>query len=124
MVNRIISALVLVGACALAVFLFQRHYAAPFCGDDNVTAEATSQVSADLGRTGFNVTDIKQVEGGLFSRARHCQMDVAPIIGLQVLDKAHWLRVLYSDVRDSKTNGVTVDARVTGPTALTLSSAN
>ena len=116
MINRIISASLLAGAGALAVFLFQQHYAAPSCSADTVTALATHQVSAELGHSGFTVTDIRETSGGLFSRVRQCRMDVAPLIGLQAFDKAHWMRVLYSDIRDGKTDAVTVVAHVAGPT--------
>ncbi|MCB8880647.1 hypothetical protein ACELLULO517_10420 [Acidisoma cellulosilytica] len=124
MIDRIISALLLVGACALAVFLFQRHYAAPSCRDDSVTALATSQISTDLGRTGFNITNIKETSGGLFSRVRHCQMDVAPIVDLQTMGSAHWMSVIYSDAREGKSNAVTVDARVVGPTEAHFAASN
>jgi hypothetical protein len=116
MIDRILSTLLFVGACALAVFLFQRHYAAPSCGNDIVTAQATNQVSTALGRTGYDTANIRETRGGFFSRVRQCQMDVAPIVGLQAIDTAHWLRVTYSDER--KAGAVTVDARVAGPAAV------
>lgn len=118
MFDRIFSILIGLGICALAVFLFQRHYAAPFCKDDTVTGQVTSQVSHDLGPDGYNLADIKQTSGALFSRVRECQMDVAPIIGLQTVDNAHWQRVLYTVKRSGHANAVTVAAHVEGPAAV------
>lgn len=114
MVDRILAALVFAGLCALAVFAFQRHEAAPFCRDDSITAQVTGQISTDLGRSGFDVANIKQTAGGIFGRVRQCQMDVAPIIGLQTIDTEHWLRVIYT-VQRSEAAEVTVTARIAGP---------
>jgi len=123
MVDRILAALVFAGICALAVFAFQRHEAAPFCRDDSVTAQVISQISATLGRNGVNVANIKQTSGWLFSRARQCQLDVAPIIGLQTIDKAQWLRVIYA-VQRPETGDVTVAAHVAGPAEMNFAVSN
>lgn len=120
MVDRILSAVVFAGLCALAVFAFQRHEAAPFCDDDSVTAQVTSQISGKLGGNGFHIANIKQTAGGVFARARQCQLDVAPIIALQTIDTAQWLRVIYT-VQRPETDDVTVVARVAGPAEMHFS---
>jgi hypothetical protein len=121
MFDRIMSALLFTGALVLATALFQRHYAAPFCGADAVTSAVMAQVSAQVSPSGLDVARIKDTAGGLFSRARQCSMDVAPIIDLQRLRAAHWMHVLYSDARESKTDAVRVEAHVAGPAELTFS---
>lgn len=123
MIDRILSAVVFAGVCTLAFFALQRHYAAPFCRDDTVTAQVTSQISAELGRSGFDIANIKENAGGLFARARQCQMDVAPIVGLQTIDTEHWLRVIYTE-RRSEASGVTVTARIAGPAAMRFSASS
>jgi hypothetical protein len=123
MVDRILAALVLAGLCALAVFAFQRHEAAPFCRDDGVTAQVTSQISAELGRSGFDIANIQQTAGGIFARARQCQMDVAPIISLQTIDTEQWLRVLYM-VQRPETGDVTVAAHIAGPAEMHFVASN
>ncbi len=121
MFDRIMSAVLLLGACLLAVFLFQRQYAAPACAAGSVTSEVVSQISPEVGPNGLDIAHVKSTDGGLFSRARRCQMDVAPILGLQGLGAAHWLRVVYSDLRAPRTDAVTVEAHVVGPVELSFS---
>jgi hypothetical protein len=121
MFDRIMSAVLLLGACALALFLFQRQYAAPFCSADSVTSQAVSQISASVGSASLDVANVRTIHGGLFSRIRHCQMDVAPIVDLQRLRAAHWTRVVYSDARAPKGDAVTVTAHVDGPAELSFS---
>lgn len=113
MFDRLMTAVLLLCLAGLALFLFQRHYAAPFCDADAVTAAVVQQVSGPMGGGGgLDVSQIQGSGGGLFARVRHCSMNVAPLIEMEQQSALHWVRVEYTAARDAKSGMVTVAAHL------------
>jgi hypothetical protein len=115
MFSRVMASAVVLGCCALGVFLLLQRYTAPACGANVTTSQLVPQISAKTGLSGLYLFDVQSLSGGLLSRTRDCVVDVAQIEGLQTLGAAHWLKVIYSASIDRPTGTVTVRSQVAGP---------
>jgi hypothetical protein len=115
MVGHLMRIAVVVGCCALGLFLLKQRYTAPACQADVTTSQLVSEIGAETGLTGLYLLNAHSIGGSLMAKTRRCEVDVAPIEGLEELKNAHWLKVFYSATIDRPTGKVTVKARVAGP---------
>jgi hypothetical protein len=113
--DRIMAATVVLGCCALAVFLLLQRYTAPACGADATLQKLMPELGTETGLTSLYLLDTQSIGGGLLAGTRQCVVDVAQIRALQPVSSAHWLKVMYSASIDRTTGAVTVLSHVAGP---------
>ncbi len=115
MLNRVLTVIVGLGVCGAGAFFLLNRYTAPGCGADITTSKLVPEIAAETGLSGLYLLNTQGIGGGFLAGTRQCVVDVAQIQALEPLDRAHWLKVIYSAAIDRATGVVTVQSHVDGP---------